>query len=70
MVMYDLEAHASQMRIGKKKKKMVEVLTKTLPYLLTGFRIGIERALKLTGLTSGACQRVATLKPMISGIIS
>lgn len=37
---------------------------KTLPYLLNGLRIGIDRALPLTGLISGACQRVAMLNPM------
>jgi hypothetical protein len=42
-----------------------ESLTKTLPYLLIGLRIGIERAFPLTGLISGACHRVATLNPMI-----
>jgi len=41
------------------------ILTKTLPYLLTGFRIGTDRAFPLTGLISGACQRVAILKPMV-----
>jgi hypothetical protein len=39
---------------------------KTLPYLLIGFRTGIERALPLTGLISGACHRRATLNPIIS----
>jgi uncharacterized membrane protein len=43
-------------------------LTKTLPYLLTGLKIGIERAFPLTGLISGACQKVATLNPMIGEI--
>jgi len=42
---------------------------KTLPYLLKGLRIGIERAFPLTGLMSGACHRVATLKPMIGGLL-
>jgi len=39
----------------------------TLPYLLNGFRIGIERAFPLTGFISGGCQRVATLNPMVGG---
>ena len=37
----------------------------TLPYLLNGFRIGMERALPLTGLISGDFQRLATLKPIL-----
>jgi hypothetical protein len=44
---------------------MAGVLTKTLPYLLMGLRRGIERAFPLTGLISGACQREATVKPMV-----
>ena len=44
---------------------MAELLTNTLPYLLIGLKIGIERAFPLTGLISGACQREAILKPMI-----
>jgi hypothetical protein len=35
----------------------------TRPYLSTGLRIGIERALPLTGLISGAAQREE--RPMI-----
>ena len=38
---------------------------KTRPYLLKGLRTGIDRAFPLTGLISGACQRVATLNPMV-----
>jgi hypothetical protein len=41
---------------------------KTLPYLLMGLRIGIDRAFLLTGLISGACHRVATLKPMVDEV--
>lgn len=37
---------------------------KVRPYLLSGFRIGIERALRLMGLTSGASQRCEALKPI------
>jgi hypothetical protein len=44
---------------------MEGLLTNTLPYLLIGLRIGIERAFPLTGLMSGACQSEAMLKPMI-----
>lgn len=40
----------------------------TLPYLLAGLRIGIERAFPLTGFISGACQRVATLNPILASL--
>lgn len=40
----------------------------TLPCLSTGLRTGIDRAFPLTGLTSGFCQRVATLKPMVADL--
>lgn len=39
---------------------------KTRPCLLIGFRTGIDLALPLTGLSSGACHRVATLKPIVN----
>lgn len=42
-------------------KKPNQEKKKTLPYLLKGLRIGMERAFPLTGLISGACQSVWTL---------
>ncbi len=36
---------------------------KTLPYMLIGFRAGIDRAFLLMGLTSGALYRSAKPKP-------
>lgn len=43
---------------------------KTRPYLLTGFRAGIERAFWLMGLISGCAHRYEALKPMIGGVVS
>jgi hypothetical protein len=37
---------------------------KTRPYILIGFRPGMERALWLMGLTTGAVQRVVGLNMM------
>ncbi len=39
-------------------KKPNHAKKKTRPYMLTGFRPGIERALRLTGLTTGAFHSV------------
>jgi hypothetical protein len=51
----------------KAMKKPNHPKKKTRPYMLVGLRNGMERALWLTGFTSGACQRDASLKPMMKG---
>ena len=44
----------------KARKNPNQAKKKTRPYMLMGFKPGIDLALRLTGLTSGACHRVAT----------
>ena len=50
----------------KATKKPNQAKLNTRPYTLIGLRIGIERALPLTGLISGAFHRRAGLKPMVN----
>lgn len=45
-------------------KKPHQEKNRTLPWTFKGFNRGIERALKLTGLRSGAFQSEATSKAM------
>ena len=41
----------------------------TRPYTLIGFKPGMDRALRLTGLTTGACHRTAGLNMLILNVL-
>lgn len=49
----------------KATKKPNHAKLNTRPYMLMGLKTGIERALRLTGLMSGAFHSRAGLKPMV-----
>ena len=69
MLLHGIETLVGRNQLGQNQEHLLkpnQAKKKTLPYLLKGFRTGTDLAFPFTGLISGACQRVAILKPMLT----